>query len=597
MRYSGFAYRQVSLGPVLFSFVGTSCEIDQWAKVPTKLASHPRHFQRAELPSHVKEIRNFFNDESQVNSSPTSLILGIAPEFQSRVRLCECGTSAVIDPGVITTTPSLCDLVIDFDPWESARYAGDDDVLNQEILDLYEKVRSDYESTEVGDDEDDEVFGEDNTDEGSDDLDNADESAESADDDDDEHALDDEEVDQSENDGRVNAERVREGAADEDSSESGDEALDATKDVKKFLASLTRAKIVELLQSGGFRTLPKHRREGLRDTFKDDLKPGLIIDGQHRVLGTAKRGEFPFSALLLPFASWGELAFQFIVNNGTAKKVGDGLLISIVGESLSPADLAETDARLNRAGVKVSLIQAVMHVQKTENPFAGMLNFGVPGEKGFLDSKAMKSKVVELWWGTRGKTGQRPNMKTVRVHEHREWDMYELFGNVCTGSSRIDRIRDWQDSKKWFEYFRSFWEAVSTNFKPRLWPPAANKWLPPNTRPTGPEQIEREKLMRVTVLGLLQTAVLQVWADNTNRKRTEQGKTMDGFKIAPAKFKQEISRLVSLVPYDFFTELQYTGFDASKDLRKDFVEQLVALLEMRKEFSAIKSTHRFWRSN
>ena len=155
------------------------------------------------------------------------------------------------------------------------------------------------------------------------------------------------------------------------------EELEDEKQRKRFLQSLTRKAVVTIMQDGSFRTLSTTQREALRRMFKDDLKPGLIIDGQHRVSGTKDIGDFPFSALLLPFASWGELAFQFIVNNGTSKKVGEGLLISIVGDSLTPQDLAETDARLNRAGVKVQLIQAVMHVHKAANPFAGMLNFSI----------------------------------------------------------------------------------------------------------------------------------------------------------------------------------------------------------------------------
>jgi hypothetical protein len=612
MRYSGFAYRQVRNGPVMFSFVGTSCEIDRWAKVPTKLASAPRNFQRAVIPKHVDEIRNFFADGSEVNSSPTSLILGISPDCQSLVKICRAGTNTVIDPLAIGIAPSLCDLVISFDPWPSENYSGDDEALNREIEELYAKVRSSYEEgTEDGGGDDESDDGE--LDEGASGGIDSDEDVNYADDDEDSgDETAEEEGEEDDVSSGMGDSANGESAIDDNTPERESDPIDASlslnpdarslseaeakRDADRFLALLSRSRVAHFMGTNEYRTLSKHRREGLRDMFKDDLKPGLIIDGQHRIRGTAKRGEFPFSVLLMPFASWGELAFQFIVNNGTAKKVGDGLLISIVGDSLSPADLAETDTRLNRAGVKVSLIQAVMYVQNAENPFAGMLNFSVPGELGFLDAKAMKSKVVEQWWGTRGQTGQKPNMKTLSVHDHRKWDLYELFGNVCTGPNRGDKIRDWQDSKKWFEYFRVFWEAIADNYKPRLWPAASSKWLPANGRPSTDEHREREKLMRVTVLGLLQTAVLQVWADNTNRKRTQGGKTMDGFKITPSKFKQEIASLVRLVPYDFFTELKYTGFDASKDLRRDFVEQLIALLEMRKEFPAIKASHRFWQS-
>jgi hypothetical protein len=208
----------------------------------------------------------------------------------------------------------------------------------------------------------------------------------------------------------------------------------------------------------------------------------------------------------------------------------------------------------------------------------------------------MKSKVVELWWGTRGKTGAKPNTKKIKVAKYPNWDMYDLFCKNCTGTNRLDRIRNWQDSKKWFEYFRAFWEPVANHFSPRLWPDSVDKWLPAAAIPSTNEQKERAKLMRVTVLGLLQTALLQVWADNTRRERKKKRLGMDDFKIDPKQFRKEIALLIEEVPQDFFLELKYTGFDASKELRDDFVEQIVNILEGKETFTNIKQAHRFWKS-
>ena len=613
MRYQGYAYKQVSNGPVIFSFVATSGEIDSWAKVPTKMTSAPRNFQRAENPTHSQDIGNFFSDDKHVNSSPTSLILGIAPDFQKNIALFELGSSLAIPQSAITTTPLLCELELTFTPWDSADYVESTNPLDDEIAALYEKVQAIYESMagEAGDDgsgqppeeeeeEEEEEGDDDAADSGDEEVEVTDEAEEDDDDDNDTGEFSDDtpatvdggKAETSPGRGRRKGEAAAMRAAKKKALA---EALEEEKEQKRFLESLTRKAVVTMMRDGSFRTLSKAKRDGLRRMFKDDLKPGLIIDGQHRVSGTKDIGDFPFSALLLPFASWGELAFQFLVNNGTSKKVGEGLLISIVGDSLTPQDLAETDARLNRAGVKVQLIQAVMHVHKAPNPFAGMLNFGIPGEKGFLDSKAMKSKVVELWWGTRGKTGAKPNTKKIKVAKYPNWDMYDLFCKNCTGTNRLDRIRSWQDSKKWFEYFRAFWEPVAEHFSPRLWPDSVDKWLPAAAIPSTNEQKERAKLMRVTVLGLLQTAVLQVWADNTRRERKKKRLGMEDFKIDPKQFRKEIKLLVEEVPQDFFLELKYTGFDASKELRDDFVEQIVKILEGKETFTNIKQSHSFWK--
>ena len=84
-------------------------------------------------------------------------------------------------------------------------------------------------------------------------------------------------------------------------------------------------------------------------------------------------GEIPFGVCLIPDAEWAELAFQFIVNNHTAKKVDENLLTAIVGQSLSDAELASIETRLKRAGIKVQLIRASTRIQVEDNPFMGML--------------------------------------------------------------------------------------------------------------------------------------------------------------------------------------------------------------------------------
>src|SRR5699024_2589761 len=73
-------------------------------------------------------------------------------------------------------------------------------------------------------------------------------------------------------------------------------------------------------------------------------------------------GEVPFMVSFLPYANWAELAFQFIVNNSSAKKVDENLLFAIVGQSLDGNQLSEIEGRLNRSGIKVNLIKASMRV-------------------------------------------------------------------------------------------------------------------------------------------------------------------------------------------------------------------------------------------
>ena len=132
--------------------------------------------------------------------------------------------------------------------------------------------------------------------------------------------------------------------------------------------------------------------QDLAEEIHDELKPGLLIDGQHRVRGSRPLGEIPFLVCALPTAQWPELAFQFIVTNRTAKKVKESLLISIVGNSLSKTQRADIEVRLRDAGIRVGLIEAVMRVHEDESsPFFGSLQFGLKGERGFIDAAAFRS--------------------------------------------------------------------------------------------------------------------------------------------------------------------------------------------------------------
>jgi hypothetical protein len=88
LTYEGIAFRQNQNAPIQFVFVTSTAELDRWSKVPTRLSNRPHGFQRASIPSHIKEINNFFlDDESKTNSSPTNILIGIAPDKRNIIEL------------------------------------------------------------------------------------------------------------------------------------------------------------------------------------------------------------------------------------------------------------------------------------------------------------------------------------------------------------------------------------------------------------------------------------------------------------------------------------------------------------------------------
>lgn len=563
--YPAFAFRQTRNAPLQITFVATSAQLDSWAKVPTKMSTRPNGFQRPEIRRHVQEVSEFFQDK--LNCSPTAVIIGVEPDMMSCVHILQPDGQTAIDETSVETTPVPCLVTIDFEPWSSAKYAN---ALDTEIRALFESVSHLYAidpSTEATSDSDD------STEDGEEEP--IDEGFEEAPQDDSTEPSDD-----------------QQGEADP---EADDEQEEDAEDLNP-LTSLRPGELADSITKGSFVGWSEKDRLHLRDQLKDDRKPGLIIDGQHRIKGTARSGLVPFIVSLLPRSNWAELAFQFIVNNQSAKKVDEGLLISIVGSSLSPAEVTETEGRLYRAGIKVSLIQAVMRVQAEENPFSGMLKFGIPRETGFLEAPAMQKKVVQTWYGSRGRTGQAYKFGRVQAADAKPWSMAEVFGNVSDAASARERAHEWQD-KYWFSYFKAFWTPIQEHFSKdgTLWPENESQW--PDQGASPEVDRTRMKLMRVTVLGLLQASLLQAWRRQIEDQwESQTGKTnLEGYRPEPEDVQRGIAMLVRRIPADFFIGLSYRGFDASRDLREDFQLQLLALLEKKKEWADIRSTHRFWK--
>jgi hypothetical protein len=558
IEYPAFVFKQAKNSPIQVTFVAPSHEIDSWAKVPTRLSNKKTGFQRAALPSHVKDIKKFFrDDDSKENSSPTAILIGVEPNAQALLKIFDSEGNEIV-PASISQTPVLCKLVVNYEQWDPSEYDGQPD---KEIAALAEHLG--FLNQQVPDSENPE-----------------DSVAES-----DEHVTD-----------ATGDEDTLDTQLEADDPEDG-ELGQTEREIEDFFAGLRPEALRQILIDEDYVAWSLQKKSRLLEILKDEPKPCLIIDGQHRVKGTRDIGNIPFCVSLLPFANWAELSFQFIVNNSSAKKVDENLLFGIVGQSLTPDQLAKTEGRLNRAGIKVSLIKAAMRVQLESNPFAGMLRTNTPGEKGFLDATAFQKKVIELWYGGRSKNGLESKFKQFKATEKRAArSIGEIFGPLCQGSNNRDRAEYWQ-AQLWFEYFKAFWEPIARQYSAQLWPQSEADWLPTDQAKLAKDSQAktRQKLMRATVLGLLQIAVLQAWADHTFNSLERDDKTWADLKLTPAKFSTQIEKIIKRLPEEFFSTLTYTGFDASKPLREEVLQCMLDLLDNHKKLPEVKDEHkRFW---
>jgi hypothetical protein len=295
----------------------------------------------------------------------------------------------------------------------------------------------------------------------------------------------------------------------------------------------------------------------------DEVKPGILIDGQHRVMGTKALGDIPFLVTALPLSGWSELAFQFIVTNRTAKRVPESLLISIIGNSLSKTQRSSIEGRLRDAGIRVGLIDAVMRVHEDEqSPFYELLSFGLKGERGFLDAAAMQRKVIQPWY-------------------ERKVEVQYLFDHLCEGKRKNDRTEYWKSEELWFEYFVAFWSAVRARYEGS------------NVFSDELEDVAKKrpysKLMSATVLMIFQGAVLKRLQDVYKGLESSQKIPVATYIKDEASFMEVVKNTLQKLTPDFFTGWKLSGFDGSKEVQNDLQEAILLVVSEKKTVAQLKN--------
>jgi hypothetical protein len=143
-----------------------------------------------------------------------------------------------------------------------------------------------------------------------------------------------------------------------------------------YLASLTK-EITAALHD--MNALPISRQEAIRSYIEGVSKPGLIIDGQHRVFGAKDVVESAVRppVVLLPGLTFSEQVFQFYVLNSKARPLRPTELRRIISTSLSNEEIAGLYARFKAAGVQAEEARWTLEMdQSPSSPFRGRINFG-----------------------------------------------------------------------------------------------------------------------------------------------------------------------------------------------------------------------------
>jgi hypothetical protein len=582
MSHNAICFRQAEKSPVQVLFVIPTCDLDTWAKVPTRMSSRPRGFQRAALGPHVRELESFFErDVTKTNSSPTTILVGIDPRHRLKVQVTDL-KGIVINLDSITTTPIEAKVVIDFEGWDSSLYG---DNVEIEVTSLFKKLEEEgffnLEESHASEEEINVAVEDDPND-----VDAPISGNDAVLDDD--YTIDSDIAEDEPDEPESEKQEIAYEPFDADTPKNQDD-VSIPDDLR--LADLNSLRVA--FEGGRFSgNIDKLKK--LKEILKDERKPGLIIDGQHRVAATKSMGPIPFGVCLIPGADWAELAFQFIVNNHTAKKVDENLLTAIVGQSLNDKELSRIESRLNRAGIKVQLIRASTRIQVEDNPFMGMLRTSTVGERGFLESSAMQKHVIGLWFGKRARVTDRPGMANFQLSKKSELAMQihkmaNLFLSNCEGVSQLDKMHDWQ-RRAWIGYFSAFWGAVRDSYRAaNVWPQTQDDWPSPSAAKQTPNQQTVQKLMRTTLLGLFQMAVLQRWADRRFEKFDLDEQTLKKTPIDVETFYAEVKQILEPLTPDFFVSLNTSGFDGSAQVKEDMKIMMYNIMKKSKSVAETKA--------
>ena len=171
--------------------------------------------------------------------------------------------------------------------------------------------------------------------------------------------------------------------------ETSEEELDEDEDEgdagvpESYLARLTR----ELQDAVQGVPLNEERRAAIEDFVRGVTKPGLILDGQHRVFGAKNVDDFPvyLPIVLMPGLSYAEQVFHFYVLNNKAKPLKPTELRATVSTSLTRGEIDSLYDRLRKSGVKAEEARWTHEMETNpRSPFRGLIAFGLSEGGGLI---------------------------------------------------------------------------------------------------------------------------------------------------------------------------------------------------------------------
>jgi hypothetical protein len=296
----------------------------------------------------------------------------------------------------------------------------------------------------------------------------------------------------------------------------------------------------------------------LKEYVERTRKPGLIIDGQHRVHGAKKYQEqIQYPVVLIPDLDVKEQVYHFYIINDKAEPISQEELLITVATALSEKESNKLMQRLLKAGVNVDKARyPYMADVEEQSPFHQMVNYEekVGEQTGVVDFRTMymlMNRFVEM------KGGHKPLYNNVE-----EW-----FGENGT-RSRIDK-------------FYAFWNAIKDHYD-GLWEDAKAEIEGEDFEGEGFENESPEQFFRKPAMRVLQEYILDELTDKQENRQDFLNELDESVREDLWEYvfedddvlEKEIKNILDGISADFFRREWNTGGLSTSENRQNFRDQL-----------------------
>ncbi len=292
--------------------------------------------------------------------------------------------------------------------------------------------------------------------------------------------------------------------------------------------------------------------KNLINYINDYVKPGLILDGQHRALGAKSVEDFQVNlpVIVMPDLSPVEQVFHFFIVNNKAKPLNKTELRQVLSTSITDNEFETLKERFIQSGIKTTDYYFSTRMDNDEDsPFKDLINFSQKKQIG----KPIKESVA--------------NDLCVQFFKKLNTD-YNDF---------IEKNQNWNnsnDGKKQDEFrlsiFYGFWEGVRGTY-PNTWVKGSD-----NTK-----DINWQIFMKISLTSLQTFILRQMWIQFGMYEKLR----IDPFST-PTKMTECVKDIIKDLSKNFFIKewkVKSLNHDAG---RKLFEESLTSAFNKKEKFQA-----------